>query len=89
MDSLKQYRKAIDLAVYGVALLCTLLFAVYLSLIHILSSTSLLRSIRQAVSRFWIWLRSFWHCTTMPVGIWVNRKMCIRDRDSLSGAAPP
>ena len=29
MDSLKQYRKAIDLAVYGVALLCTLLFAVY------------------------------------------------------------
>jgi hypothetical protein len=29
MESLKQYRKAINLAVYGVALLCTLLFAVY------------------------------------------------------------
>ena len=24
-----------------------------------------------AFSRFWNWLRSSWHSTTMPVGIWV------------------
>ena len=26
-----------------------------------------------AEARFWIWLRSFWHDTTMPVGRWVMR----------------
>ena len=28
---------------------------------------------RMAVSRFWIWERSFWHCTTVLVGTWVMR----------------
>ena len=26
-----------------------------------------------AVARFWIWERSFWQLTTMPVGMWVRR----------------
>ena len=26
-----------------------------------------------ALSLFWNWDRSFWHCTTIPVGIWVIR----------------
>ena len=26
-----------------------------------------------AVARFWIWLRSFWQLTTIPVGRWVIR----------------
>ena len=26
-----------------------------------------------AWSLFWYWLRSFWHCTTMPVGMCVRR----------------
>ena len=26
-----------------------------------------------ALSRFWNWLRSCWHSTTMPVGLWMSR----------------
>ena len=26
-----------------------------------------------ALSRFWNWLRSCWHSTTMPVGRWIRR----------------
>ena len=32
-----------------------------------------LRRISSALSLFWNWLRSFWHSTTVPVGIWVTR----------------
>ena len=27
----------------------------------------------QATSRLLCWLRPSWHCTTMPVGMWVSR----------------
>ena len=30
-------------------------------------------SICMALSLFWNWDRSFWHCTTIPVGMWVIR----------------
>ena len=32
-----------------------------------------LRRIPIAMALFWIWLRSFWHVTTVPVGICVMR----------------
>ncbi len=28
---------------------------------------------RMALSRFWNWLRSCWHSTTVPVGLWISR----------------
>ena len=28
---------------------------------------------RMALSRFWNWLRSCWHSTTVPVGLWMSR----------------
>ena len=26
-----------------------------------------------AFALFWVWLRWFWHVTTIPVGMWVSR----------------
>src|SRR6059058_189679 len=37
------------------------------------TSRSLACSTSMARARFWIWLRSFWQVTTMPVGRWVMR----------------
>ena len=32
-----------------------------------------IRDSSRALSLFWNWLRSFWHSTTVPVGMWVTR----------------